>query len=156
MTKLITFAFTVSFLISFSCSSSSDNQSLDQSIVKEISDLFVARDKSVLDNNLNDFLKTQIDNQDFYGGSAEGYVSTSNTRMTTNILKTMAVESKLPRGLNADYVVFVKEDYEKDNKYSHSGFILYYLANTSAGLRITDTEVSWWHERASEEKQQED
>ena len=154
MTKLVTFAFAVSLLIGFSCSPSSDNQSLDQSIVKEISDLFVARDKSVLDNNLNDFLKTQLDNQDFYGGSAEGYISTSG--MTTHILKTMAVESKLPRGLNADYVVLVKEDYEHDNKYSHSGFILYYLANTSAGLRITDTEVSWWHERASEEKQQED
>jgi len=85
-----------------------------------------------------------------------GYISCS--KMTTNILKTIAITSKIAVSINADYVVFVKEDYELDNQYSHSGFMVYYIANTSSGLRITDTNVSSWDKfikSQTEEKKQE-
>lgn len=135
---------------------------LPRDVVKKISALFSMRDNAVSENNRKKFLETQLDEKEIDDGSSRGYISTS--KLTTSILRLISMKSKLnesvmKRDLNRmdetspivgcqpiqgfsyqdidiDYVVLVREDYERKGKYSHLSYLAYYITTTKEGLKI--------------------
>ncbi|MDP3988430.1 MAG: hypothetical protein Q8P80_04785 [Candidatus Levybacteria bacterium] len=94
-------------------------------IPKEITKLFLTRDKAVGKNDKELFLSTQVGEIEY--SSVEGYFS-------IDVLKTEVLyiysESDLEK------VVFVKENYFPKKKVSRISFIIYFLANTVGGWKI--------------------
>jgi hypothetical protein len=112
-----------------------DAHALTQGIMDDIAKLFLARDNAVSNHDARKFLETQFDSQEIAYGSSSGYLRCS--KMTTAVLKIVAAKpSSGKEVVDADYSVLVREDYERDFRYSHSSHIIYYLATTDKGLRI--------------------
>jgi len=107
---------------------------LPKSALDEIVNLVLIRDNSVASKNKSGFLETQLENKEIAGGSSSGYLKCS--KMTTSILKYATVVNKQYEGINLDYSVLVREDYEHNNTYSHSAHLVYYLLKTNKGIKI--------------------
>jgi hypothetical protein len=136
------FLFALILLLNFSCSTKSETDNLSPSVLNEIKDLFLARDNAVFSNDSSMFVNSQMNSQEIFWGNSKDYIGCS--KMSTIIVKAVAAKPKLSRVLNADIVVFVREDYEFDKKYSHSWYRTYYLAKTEKGLKISDSNISAW------------
>jgi hypothetical protein len=128
---------TISFLEEFNDAA---RWNLPKSDVDEITNLFLVRDNSVSSKNKSGFLETQLDNQEIAGGSSSGYLECS--KMTTSILKCAILVDKKYKEVHLDYAVLIREDYEHNNKYSHSSHLIYYLLKTNNGIKIVALE-SW-------------
>ncbi|MBD2214003.1 hypothetical protein H6G27_29665 [Nostoc linckia FACHB-104] len=110
--------------------------------LEEILRLFSKRDSAVLKKDRKQFLTTQLDGQEIRGGASAGYVKCS--KMTTSILRVGSKFSQAmldtcgpnPPDKAIVYAVNVKEVYEHNNKYSHSGYISYFITRTDDGLKI--------------------
>ncbi len=126
---------TVSFLEEFS---EATRWNLPTADVDEIINLFLARDNSVSAKNKSGFFETQLDNQEIAGGSSSGYLKCS--KMATSILKYVILVDKQYKEIYLDYAVLVREDYEHNNKYSHSAHLIYYLLKTNKGIKIVALE----------------
>ncbi len=108
--------------------------------------LFLKRDSAVLVNNKEEFLKTQLDMREIKGGTSKGYIECS--KMTTSVLRIGVKPNQATFDIcspsnpfdsdDVVYVVEVKEEYEHDNKYTHSACISYSLIKTDEGFRIID------------------
>ncbi|MBD2419560.1 hypothetical protein H6G54_18000 [Anabaena cylindrica FACHB-243] len=119
---------------------------IEQDEIDAILGLFSIRDSAVLDKNKEEFLKTQVNKREIKGGASKGYISCS--KITTYVLQIGVKPNKAtfdtcsPSGLfereRVVYLVKVKEDYEHDNNYTHSGYISYFLTKTDEGFRIID------------------
>lgn len=117
--------------------------SLSKDELEEIQRLFSKRDFAVSKKDIKEFLTTQIDGREIRGGASAGYIKCS--RMATSILR---IGSKFSQTVSdicspsppneAAYVVSVKEAYEHKNKYSHSGYISYFLVKNDDGFKIVD------------------
>jgi hypothetical protein len=107
---------------------------LPRGVAKKISDLFSIRDSAVSESNRRKFLETQLGEKDIAGGNSIGYINTS--KLTTSILRLIPIKSKINESTDIDYVVFVREDYEHKNKYTHSGYLAYYITTTEEGPKI--------------------
>lgn len=123
--------------------------SISKDELEEILRLFSKRDSAVLKNDKKEFLTTQLNEREIRGGASTGYIKCS--KMITSILRigrrfsqTM-LDTCSPSPLDDDdeveiqatvYVVNVKEKYEHNNTYSHSGYISYFLTRTHGGLKI--------------------
>ncbi|WP_026736044.1 hypothetical protein [Fischerella sp. PCC 9605] len=123
--------------------------SITQDEVNKILRLFSTRDAAVLDKNTEKFLGTQLNMQEIKGGYSNGYISCS--KMTTSVLQIEIAEQNQAtrdiacnpgffsdREFDVDYVVEVREDYEHNNKPSHSGFISYFLRKADKGFKIVN------------------
>jgi hypothetical protein len=109
--------------------------------LEEIQRLFSKRDSAVLKKDTKEFLTTQLNGQEIRGGTSAGYIECS--KMATSILQ---IESKFSQTMSdicspsppneAVCVVNVKEVYEHNNKYSHSGYISYSLIKGDDGFKI--------------------
>jgi CheY-like chemotaxis protein len=111
-----------------------DNWNLPTSFKDEITNIFSVRDAAIVSKNEREFLGTQLENKEIAGGSSKGYLNSS--RMNTSILKFAHVNKNLRAQINSDYVVLVREDYERNNKYSHSAYLIYYFVKTKKGIQI--------------------
>jgi CheY-like chemotaxis protein len=100
----------------------------------EIVDLFSTRENSVVSKNQNTFLGTQLNNQEIVGGSSMGYLKCS--KMTNTILRFAGLTSKQFEETSLDYAALVREDYEHNNRYSHTAFLTYHLLKTNTGIKI--------------------
>lgn len=110
-------------------------QSIHES-VEEISNLFLVRDKAVLNRDNKSFLETQLNKQEISKGSSSGYLACS--KMTTSVLKIVSPKvTSDPNISNVDYCVLVREDYERNYKFSHSGYINYHLVKVGNNLKIS-------------------
>jgi hypothetical protein len=117
--------------------------SLSKYELEEIQRLFSKRDSAVLKKDIKEFLTTQLNGQEIRGGLSAGYIECS--RMTTSILR---IGSKFSQAMSdicspsppdeAVYVVNVKEVYERNNEYSHSGYISYSLIKGDNGFKIVN------------------
>jgi len=107
---------------------------LPKSVVDEIKNLYFIRDNSVASKNRKDFLITQLDNKEILNGPSKGYLRCS--KMITSVLKFANVTDKSQEGISSDFAVLVREDYERNNEYSHSAYLIYYLLKTENGAKI--------------------
>ena len=114
---------------------------LPYGVSKQILMLFSVRDSAVSERNRRKFLETQLGERDIEYGSSKGYIRTS--RLTTSILEVAVVQRKLidDNDIEIGYVVLVREDYERSNRYSHSSYIAYNVADTEDGLKIVSLET---------------
>lgn len=116
--------------------------SLNKDELEEILRLFSRRDAAVSKKDKKEFLATQLNEQEIRGGTSVGYIKCS--RMITSLLRIGGKFSQamfdtcspIPFDEVIVYVVDVKEIYERDNKYSHSGYISYSLIRVDDGLKI--------------------
>lgn len=120
---------------------------IDRNELDAILELFSRRDSAVLGKNKEEFLKTQLNTREIKGGASEGYIACS--KMTTSVLRigppqvtfdNMCSPSSPFDRHDVVYVVEVKEDYERGDKYTHSGHISYSLIKTGEGFRIIDAQ----------------
>lgn len=110
-------------------------QSVQESI-EAISNLFLVRDKSVLSRDNKSFIETQLNKEEIAKGSSSAYLTCS--KMTTSILKIVSPRSaSYPNISSSDYCVLVREDYERDFKFSHSAYINYHLLKIDNTLKIS-------------------
>jgi len=91
----------------------------------EIKKLFKTRDEAVLKQDKDLFLSTQLAEVDYASG--EGYLAID--RLKSEVLYIHS-ENDLEKA------VFVKEIYSPKRKKPYSSFVVYFLVNTKAGLRI--------------------
>lgn len=111
-------------------------QPLPKNIADDISALFLKRDRAVSGRDIGSFLETQLNEQEIGNGSSKGYTACS--KLATSILAMLDVQSHVgKKSSEVDYAVLVREDYDHDYQYSHSGYIVYQLARTGKGLKIT-------------------
>jgi hypothetical protein len=123
--------------------------SISKDELEEILRLFSKRDSAVSKKDKQEFLTTQLNEQEIRSGASTGYIKCS--KMTTSILRIgrrfsqAMLDTCSPSPLDDDdeveikatvYVVNVKEEYEHNNIYSHSGYISYSLTRTHGGLKI--------------------
>lgn len=110
-------------------------QSVQES-VEAISNLFLIRDRSVLSYDNKSFLETQLNKQEIAKGSSSGYLACS--KMTTSVLKIVSPKlTSNPNMSSSDYCVLVREDYERDYKFSHSAYINYCIVKIDNTLKIS-------------------
>lgn len=110
---------------------------LNQDIKDTISTLFKNRDIAVTEKNRENFLKTQMEDKEIDGGSSEGYLMCS--RMKTTILKSVRIKTNLHDKMAEKFSVLVREDFERNNQYTHFGYIIYFITRTDEGLKILNS-----------------
>jgi hypothetical protein len=121
--------------------------SISKDELEEILRLFSKRDSAVSKKDKKEFLTTQLNEWEIRGGASTGYIKCS--KMITSILRIgrrfsqSMLDTCSPSPLDDEveikatvYVVTVKEEYEHNNIYSHSGYISYFLTRTHGGLKI--------------------
>ncbi len=131
--------------------------SISKDELEEILRLFSKRDSAVSKKDRKEFLTTQLNQWEIRGGASTGYIECS--KMTTSILRIgrgrrfsqTRIDTCAPNPLDDDgevenkaivYIADVKEEYEHNDRYSHSGYISYFLTRTQDGLKIKHLESS--------------
>lgn len=100
--------------------------------INKISKLFKMRDEAVLEKDRKKFLGTQVNDQEIKDGFSKGYLAC--TKVTTSILNIAAngFKDEIP----VSYTALVKEDYEHDDQFTHSGYIIYTFSKINEDFRI--------------------
>lgn len=96
--------------------------------------IFKNRDKAVNSKDKKLFLSTQIKNQEIKNSYSKGYLKLSN-------LKSKVLHVHKGNKKNNLWIVLVKEEYCKKNKFSHQGYLIYKIIRDKNKFLISD--IRW-------------
>lgn len=105
--------------------------------IDRITELFHIRDEAISEKDEKKFLETQANSQEIKNGYSKGYLACS--KLSSSILNIAA--SKFDRELPIEYIALVKEDYEHNHQFTHSGYIIYTLSRENTDFKIADLQI---------------
>ena len=101
---------------------------------KLIKIIFKNRDKSINRKDKKLFLSTQIKNQEIKGSYSKGYLKLSMLKSKVLYIFNDGKDNKL-------WIVLVKEEYYKKDKFSHQGYLVYKIIRDNNKFLIFD--IRW-------------
>ena len=98
---------------------------------KSIKTVFQKRDKAVAKKDRKLFLSTQLKNLEIKGSYSTGYLKLSK-------LKSKVLHLDKDDKNSNSWIVFVKERYYQNRKFSHKGYLLYKIISDNGEFVIYD------------------
>lgn len=94
-----------------------------------INAVFKKRDKAIANKDKKLFLSTQLKSLEIKNSYSNGYLKLP--KLTSKVLH-------LDKGGKNSWIVFVKEEYYQNGKFSHKGYLIYKLINDNRKFEIYD------------------